>query len=252
MKKIIFIYLIIFYFFVQNVKSFDKEKITSILQTYHKTYFIYVSKSQKRLYLIDKNLKAWRKYMISVGKNQGQKLYRGDLRTPEGIYYIDEIYQYEEPWYLKRLRNKMQLMDKNSKNYKIYKKYYDDLVKKYLKGRQKLETLNTTFLRAEDGFKRFKTGESLGFNSFGPVFMLLNYPNEDDYERYKEALDNGIIKRDANLYFKDPGDGIAIHGTNDEDALGFDSSAGCIRMKNNDILEISKYVMEGTLVIIEP
>lgn len=251
MNKITYIFLIIFLFFIQNINSFDNQRLKFILQNYNKTYFIYINKSQKKLYLVDKNIKVWRKYIISVGKNHGQKLYRGDLKTPEGVYYIDEIYQYEEPWYLKRLKEKMETIDKRSRNYKIYRRYYDEFEKKYKKNRKKLEKLNETYLRAEDGFKKFKTGESLGYNSFGPVFMLLNYPNEDDYKRYKEALDDGLIKRDKNLYFKDPGDGIAIHGTNDEDALGYNSSAGCVRMKNDDILELSRYVMEGTMVIIE-
>jgi murein L,D-transpeptidase YafK len=194
---------------------------------------------------------VWRKYIISTGKNNGQKLFRGDFKTPEGVYYIEEIYQYEEPWYLKRFRSKVEEMDKKSKTYRIYKKYLDEMERKYKRNKDKLKKLNSTYLRAEDGHKKFKTGESLGYNSYGPVFLLLNYPNEDDYERYKEALDEGLIKRDKNLYFKDPGDGIAIHGTNDEEALGYNSSAGCIRMKNEHILELSNYIMEGTMVIIE-
>jgi hypothetical protein len=196
-------------------------------------------------------MKVWRRYIISTGKNQGQKLFRDDMKTPEGVYYIEEIYQYNEPWYLKRLREKIENMDRNSKNYEIYEKYYVALKEKYMENRKKLEKLNKTYLRAEDGYKKFKTGESLGYNSYGPVFMLLDYPNDDDYKRYNDALDDGIVKRDHNLYFKDPGDGIAIHGTNDEDALGHEASAGCIRMKNEDILELSNYVMEGTMVIIE-
>lgn len=251
MNKITYVLTIILLFLIQNINSFDKQRLKFILNNYDKTYFIYVNKSQKKLYLMDKNTKVWHKYKIAVGKNSGPKLYRKDLKTPEGIYYIDEIYQYEEPWYMKRLKEKMGLIDKKSRIYKIYKKYYDSFEKKYKKNRKKLEKLNNTYLRAEDGFKKFKTGESLGYNSYGPVFMLLDYPNENDYERYKEALDNGIIPRDKNLYFKDPGDGIAIHGTNDEDSLGHNSSAGCIRMKNDDILELNKYVIEGTMVIIE-
>lgn len=251
MNKITYIFLIFFLFFFINLNSFDNQRLKFILQNYKKTYFIYINKSQKRLYLVDRNIKVWRKYIISVGKNHGQKLYRGDFKTPEGIYFIDEIYQYDEPWYLKRLKDKIEMMDKKSPNYNVYKKYFQNLIEKYRKSKKKLEKLNKTYLQAKDGFKKFKTGESLGFNSYGPVFMLLDYPNEDDYKRYKEALDEGLIKRDKNLYFKDPGGGIAIHGTNDEDALGYNSSAGCIRMRNQDILELIRYVIEGTMVIIE-
>jgi len=213
MKKIKYLFLIIFILFIQEINSFDNQKLKILLKNYNKTYFIYVNKSQKKLYLVDRNIKVWRKYIISVGKNNGQKLYRGDLRTPEGIYYIEEIYQYNEPWYLKKLRKKMDAMDKNTKNYRIYKRYYDEIEKKYKKNKEKLEKLNNTYLRAEDGFKKFKTGESLGYNSFGPVFILLNYPNDDDYERYKEAIDEGIIKRDKNLYFTDQTPAAVLQST---------------------------------------
>lgn len=43
---------------------------------------------------------------------------------------------------------------------------------------------------------------------------------------------------------------IYIHGTNQENLIGTPSSHECIRMKNNDIVELYKLVQEGTEIII--
>ena len=43
-----------------------------------------------------------------------------------------------------------------------------------------------------------------------------------------------------------------IHGTNDPSSIGKDVSHGCIRMYNQDVLELSKYVPIGTSVRIHP
>ena len=49
-----------------------------------------------------------------------------------------------------------------------------------------------------------------------------------------------------------PGGGQAgIHGTNDDSSMGKDVSAGCIRMHNRDILELSESVPLGTLVFLQ-
>lgn len=44
---------------------------------------------------------------------------------------------------------------------------------------------------------------------------------------------------------------IYIHGTNHEDAIGRPHSAGCIEMRNTDVLELFDLVPEGTLILIE-
>ena len=43
---------------------------------------------------------------------------------------------------------------------------------------------------------------------------------------------------------------IYIHGTNDEARIGVPSSHGCIRMLNDDVIEIYGMVGEGMLVLI--
>jgi len=44
---------------------------------------------------------------------------------------------------------------------------------------------------------------------------------------------------------------IYIHGTSDEDKIGTPSSIGCIRMRNDDIVELYRLVKSGTEVLIE-
>ncbi|MEC0370917.1 L,D-transpeptidase [Paenibacillus chibensis] len=41
-----------------------------------------------------------------------------------------------------------------------------------------------------------------------------------------------------------------IHGTNDPDSIGHEVSHGCIRMHNEDVLDLSSYVPVGTRVTI--
>jgi lipoprotein-anchoring transpeptidase ErfK/SrfK len=45
--------------------------------------------------------------------------------------------------------------------------------------------------------------------------------------------------------------GIAIHGTHLPKSIGQDVSGGCIRLNNNDILDLKKYIRRGTPVRIE-
>jgi lipoprotein-anchoring transpeptidase ErfK/SrfK len=44
---------------------------------------------------------------------------------------------------------------------------------------------------------------------------------------------------------------LGIHGTNDPSSVGKDVSHGCIRLYNEDILDLSEYVAYGTPVSIQ-
>lgn len=44
---------------------------------------------------------------------------------------------------------------------------------------------------------------------------------------------------------------IYIHGTNEEDRIGTPASIGCIRMRNDDVIDLYRLVAEGTEVLIE-
>jgi len=45
--------------------------------------------------------------------------------------------------------------------------------------------------------------------------------------------------------------GIAIHGTHLPSSIGHNVSGGCVRLNNNDVVDIKKYIKKGTPVRIE-
>jgi len=69
--------------------------------------------------------------------------------------------------------------------------------------------------------------DSLGVinNAYGPYFIRLNVPNQK---------------------------GIGIHGTHDEKSIGNRASEGCIRMKNEDILQLVTKIKTNCVVVITP
>ncbi len=46
--------------------------------------------------------------------------------------------------------------------------------------------------------------------------------------------------------------GYGIHGTNNPSSIGKYVSHGCVRMYNQDVLELAKRIPNGTVVMIEP
>ncbi len=218
---------------------------------YGKKYIIYIDKNLKKLYLMDKTLKIWKSYSVATGAVRGEKLYAGDYRTPSGFYTIIRVCQYHEAWYMPQLRKIMARYEKGSAEYKYYLENYGRLYEREKKNRRKINDMNASYLSAREGHVKFGTDEDLGYNSYGPVFMLLDYPNERDIQRYRAAKKAGLMPSDDDGYFPELGGGIAIHGTCDAPSIGYDASSGCVRMKNNDIVELSNYVSEGTMVVID-
>ena len=53
--------------------------------------FILIRKSEFKLYTVDKNGVVLSTYDCALGKNIGQKEKEGDMKTPDGIFPIDEI-----------------------------------------------------------------------------------------------------------------------------------------------------------------
>ncbi len=72
--------------------------------------------------------------------------------------------------------------------------------------------------------------------------LLLNYPNEEDIIRFKEAQKNGAIPPGRNI-----GNLIEIHGNGGK---GINWTDGCVALENNHMDEIFKFVNVGNPVII--
>ena len=56
-----------------------------------KKYHVFIKKSAFTLYLLDDKNNAIKTYDCTIGKNPGQKQKRGDMKTPTGTFYVDEI-----------------------------------------------------------------------------------------------------------------------------------------------------------------
>ncbi|MCD8533405.1 MAG: L,D-transpeptidase [Verrucomicrobia bacterium] len=63
-----------------------------------------------------------------------------------------------------------------------------------------------------------------------------------------EGLEPGLNKGDGIDSYKRY---IYIHGTNEEGLIGHPSSHGCVRMKNQEVVELYSLVSQGTLVYIQ-
>jgi lipoprotein-anchoring transpeptidase ErfK/SrfK len=80
-------------------------------------------------------------------------------------------------------------------------------------------------------------------------FMLLNYPTQEDYEKFKERKSDGMIPENARI-----GGGIGIHGTWPHEDFQINRyrnwTDGCISMRNRDVEELYRLIPVGTKVII--
>lgn len=80
-------------------------------------------------------------------------------------------------------------------------------------------------------------GETKYHRAFG-----LNYPNQEDWEKFRRLKREGRIPRRAGI-----GSLIEIHGTG---GRGSDWTSGCIALTDRDIDELSRFVHSGTPVTI--
>jgi lipoprotein-anchoring transpeptidase ErfK/SrfK len=102
----------------------------------------------------------------------------------------------------------------------------------------------------------FRIAEKIGeemppgtvFKSRRPVRATKKMLREDDLVMTRILWLDGLEARNANTHSRY----VYIHGTNHEDDLGSPASHGCVRMKNEDVIELFDQVTEGTPVEIRP
>lgn len=133
--------------------------------------FILISKDNLTLDLVDANGESIKQYRIACSKYYGNKLKKGDNKTPEGTFKINEL-------------------------------------------------LNSKSLTHD-----FRDGKGPIRGAYGPWFLRLSVP--------------GFID-------------IGIHGTHLPESIGTRATEGCIRLRNEDILDLKERVKLGTPVIILP
>ncbi len=85
---------------------------------------------------------------------------------------------------------------------------------------------------------------------WGPE-LLLNYPNNDSYQKFQARKLKGLIPKNARI-----GDGIAIHATRPEEEWTIDNfynwTDGCISVKYTEMKDLFSYIPIGTPVTIQP
>jgi murein L,D-transpeptidase YafK len=74
----------------KDVKGFSSNAPTNLLSVGEKDKSIIVDKSLHRLYIYE-GLELIGSYNITTGKAKGDKQKRGDLKTPEGVYFFTEL-----------------------------------------------------------------------------------------------------------------------------------------------------------------
>ena len=214
------VFLIISFLFFFSCGKSEEKAAQRAFRNHAGNYVVVVSKKKFSLFVYERDKGLLEACKIGYGSSPdlGQKLYEGDNRTPEGLCYINEILSMDS--------------DRNSDSYR------------------KLSKMNEYYFKKTNGYHKYgKPEEDLGDNAYGPRYFGINYPNEEDFRRYKDALSKGIIP-EKNGRNADIGYGIAIHGNNDEESIGHPCSSGCIRMFNRDIVKLEKFISLGTPVII--
>ena len=196
------------------------DSIKQVFTSHRGRYAIVIIKNKFILEVYNSSYEMVNSYKIGYAHNPDMKpkLYEGDNRTPEGVYEVNEILSMDA--------------GKESESYK------------------KLQNMNRVYFKKSNGYHKYSDPDSdLGDNAYGPRYFGISYPNEKDVKNYKEAFDRGEIPvvrgKSAEI-----GYGIAIHGNNDEESIGHLCSSGCVRMYNKDIVNIEKYIMLSTPVII--
>jgi len=92
-------------------------------------------------------------------------------------------------------------------------------------------------------------GEEMGtvFKSRLPIEVWNGEPRDGDLVLTRILRLHGLDPENANSMERF----IYIHGTNHEDMLGQPASCGCIRMGNQDVMDLYGRIQEGTPVVIE-
>jgi len=84
---------------------------------------------------------------------------------------------------------------------------------------------------------------------WGPE-LLLDYPNDISYQKFKERKSRGLIPKNARI-----GNGIAIHATRPQEEWTIDNfynwTDGCVSVKYTEMKDLFSYIPVGTPVTIQ-
>ena len=146
-----------------------EDAFSSLVDSVDSYPFIVVNKQFLNLSLVDSTGTVLKQYGIACAVNYGNKTVKGDHKTPEGIFKINQV-------------------------------------------------LNSQGLTHD-----FGDGKGEIPDAYGPWFLRLDVPEFND---------------------------IGIHGTHLPESIGTRATEGCVRMSNEDVMELKELVSVGTPVIV--
>lgn len=86
-----------------------------------------------------------------------------------------------------------------------------------------------------------------------PATMIRRQPELEKYRNgMPGGLENPLGARALYLYQGDRDTLYRIHGTNEPDTIGSSVSSGCIRMFNQDVIDLHRRVLTGSKVVVLP
>jgi lipoprotein-anchoring transpeptidase ErfK/SrfK len=165
------------------------EEVVPVTTHDAKKTIVIVDKNTQKLTVYDPFIGPVKVYDVSTGENPGNKIVKGDLKTPEGIFPVVGI---------------------------------ED---------------------ASDWTYDFKDGNGPVEGAYGPYFIRLKTDATNVFNNVETPF-----KFTSENQFT----GIGIHGTHLNNAIGSRASHGCIRLRNEDLLDLKKYLEPGSLVAIIP
>lgn len=101
--------------------------------------------------------------------------------------------------------------------------------------------------------KRYSIGT--GRNSSTPVgkFTVLDRITSPQYtDPNGRVIEGGQPTNPLGTHWIDLGDSYGIHGTIEPSSIGKAESAGCVRMRNEDVVEVYNFLVKGSEVVIRP
>jgi lipoprotein-anchoring transpeptidase ErfK/SrfK len=101
--------------------------------------------------------------------------------------------------------------------------------------------------------KRYQIGT--GRNSSTPVgkfAVLERIPTPQYTDPNGRVIEGGHPTNPLGTHWIDLGDSYGIHGTIEPGSIGKAESAGCVRMRNEDVVEVYNFLVKGSEVVIRP
>lgn len=200
-----------------------------------------ISKAAMKLSVLDGAGRPLLVVPIACGENYGDKRRAGDRRTPEGLFTVQEI--------LDTSRWPVPAADAETETETAAAPAAEAGATKAAE----TDATATAETKAAAEEAKAETTEAAEDEKVAPTGRTKRMKREKSAVRpapkapYRSPYGPYFIR-----LLTPPHEGIGIHGTNDEASIGSRASAGCIRLHNDDLRRLLRYVRIGMPVFITP